>query len=142
MGFTLLEIMVVVAIIAALAAVVAPSLFQNVGDAKSNAARAQIQAFALALDAYRLDNQAYPTTAQGLTALRSLPTSGDLPLNWRGPYLQRTIPLDPWKRAYEYQSPGRENPSGYDLYSLGRDGKAGGEGEDSDVTSWGGSVRP
>lgn len=141
-GFTLLEMLVVLAIIAALAAVVAPSLFQNVGDAKASAARSQIQALALALDSYRLDNDAYPSTAQGLGALRTLPTTGELPRNWRGPYLQRTVPLDPWKRPYEYFSPGRENVKGYDLYSLGRDGRVGGEGEDVDVTAWGGPVRP
>ena len=132
--------LVVIAIIGTLAAVVAPAVFRNVGDAKGNAARSQVELFALALDAYRMDNDAYPSTDQGLSALRTMPTAGEMPRNWRGPYLRRTVPLDPWGRAYVYTSPGRENPTSYDLYTLGRDGKAAGDGEDADITSWGGAV--
>ncbi len=141
-GFTLLELLVVIAVIATLAAIVAPAVFRNVGDAKSAAARSQIEIFALALDAYRLDNDHYPTTEQGLGALRMLPVTGDIPRNWRGPYLRKTVPRDPWGNAYHYIAPGRANPESYDLYSLGRDGKAGGEGDDADITSWGGPVTP
>ncbi|MGH7718679.1 MAG: type II secretion system major pseudopilin GspG [Gemmatimonadaceae bacterium] len=141
-GFTLIEMLVVIAIIATLAAVVAPAVFRNVGDAKTNAARSQIELFALALDTYRLDNDRYPETEQGLSALRTLPSSGDIPRNWRGPYLRKTVPLDPWGRAYVYLSPGKENPGSYDLYTLGRDGEVGGEGEDADLTSWDGPIRP
>ncbi len=141
-GFTLLELLVVIAIIATLAAVVAPSLFQHVGDANASAAKSQIELFALALDAYGLDNGSYPTTEQGLAALRTLPTAGDPPRNWRGPYLRKVIPMDPWGRPYVFLSPGTVNPKSYDLYSLGRDGKVGGAGEDADVTSWGGPVQP
>ena len=140
-GFTLIELIVVIAIIATLASVVGPALFANVGDAKVNAARSQLQIFALALDNYRLDNDQYPSTDQGLAALRSLPLSGEPPKNWRGPYLRQAVPLDPWGRAYLFAAPGIANPTGYDLYSLGRDGRAGGEGEDADVTSWNGAVR-
>lgn len=140
-GFTLLEMLVVLAIIAALAVVVAPSIFRNVGDAKTGAAQSQLQAFALALDAYRLDNDGYPTADQGLAALRTMPSSGEPPRNWRGPYLQRVVPLDPWNRAYVYVAPGIENTKTYDLYTLGRDGRVGGEGEDADITSWGGPVK-
>ena len=140
-GFTLIEMLVTIAIIAILAALVAPSVFRNVGDAKVTAARSQIETLALALDAYRLDNDAYPETAQGLAALRTVPVHGAAPRNWRGPYLRRTVPLDPWSRPYEYRSPGTANPQAYDLYTLGRDGKAGGEGEDADITSWGGPVQ-
>ncbi len=139
-GFTLIELLVVIAIIAVLAAVVAPSVFHNVGDAKQSAARSQIELFATALNQYRLDNDVYPTSDQGLAALRTLPSGGDTPRNWRGPYLSRVVPIDPWGRAFVYVSPGVENPQSYDLYSLGRDGKPGGAGEDADVTSWGGSV--
>jgi general secretion pathway protein G len=121
---------------------VAPQIFRNVGDAKASAAKSQIEIFALALDSYRLDNDAYPASDQGLSALRVTPTTGDLPRNWRGPYLRKTVPLDPWGRAYVFVSPGKENPGSYDLYSLGRDGKLGGEGEDADITSWGGPVKP
>jgi general secretion pathway protein G len=141
-GFTLIELLVVIAIIATLAAVVAPQVFRNVGDAKASAAKSQIEIFALALDSYRLDNDVYPSTDQGLAALRVSPTTGDLPRNWRGPYLRKTVPLDPWGRAYVFVAPGRENPQSYDVYSLGRDGKIGGEGEDADITSWGGAVKP
>ena len=141
-GFTLLELLVVLAIIATLVAVVAPNIFRNVGDAKTAAAKSQIEIFDLALDAYRLDNDTYPTTSQGLTALRVKPTGGDIPRNWRGPYLRKDVPLDPWGRPYVYVAPGVENPTSYDLYTLGRDGKAGGSDEDADITSWGGPVHP
>ena len=139
-GFTLIELLVVIAIIATLAAVVAPSIFRNVGDAKTSAAKSQVELLALALNSYRLDNDVFPTTDQGLEALRTPPTVGDAPRNWRGPYLSRIVPLDPWGRAYVYVSPGHVNPQSFDLYSLGRDGKVGGEGEDGDITSWGGPV--
>ena len=141
-GFTLIELLVVIAIIATLAAVVAPAVFRNVGDAKVSAAKSQIDIFALALDSYRLDNDVFPTSAQGLDALRTLPTTGEPPRNWRGPYLRKTIPRDPWGRAYLYVSPGKDNPTSYDVYTLGRDGVIGGDGEDADVTSWGGAVHP
>ena len=139
-GFTLIEMLVVIAIIAVLAAVVAPEVFRNVSDANSGAAKTQISQFGLALDRYRLDNHAYPTTEQGLAALRTAPVTGEAPPSWRGPYLRSVVPNDPWGRPYLYVSPGRANPQSYDLYSLGRDGRAGGEDEDADVTSWGGSV--
>jgi len=141
-GFTLLELLVVLAIIATLVAVVAPSVFRNVGDAKNDAAKSQIEIFALALDSYRLDNDVYPSTQQGLAALRAMPVAGDHPRNWRGPYLRKDVPLDPWGRPYVYVAPGIENPASYDLYTLGRDGKTGGDGEDADLTSWGGPVHP
>jgi general secretion pathway protein G len=140
-GFTLIELLVVIAIIAALASVVGPSLFGNVGEARLNAVRSQIQIFGLALDAYRLDNDAYPSSDQGIESLRTLPLGGEETKNWRGPYLRQTVPLDPWGRAYVYVSPGLVNPSSYDLYSLGKDGKPGGNGEDGDITSWNGAVR-
>jgi len=139
-GFTLIELLVTIAIIATLAAIVAPSLFGNVGEARRNAARSQVQIMALALDAYRLDNDAYPTTAQGLEALRTLPITGDAPANWKGPYLRQLIPTDPWGRPYIYVAPGVANPSGYDLYTLGKDGRPGGDGENADMTSWNGPV--
>jgi general secretion pathway protein G len=140
-GFTLIELLVTIAIIATLAAIVAPALFGNVGEARKNAARSQIQILALALDAYRLDADAFPTTEQGLEALRSFPVAGDPPKNWKGPYLRQLVPTDPWGRQYLYVSPGVANPNGYDLYTLGKDGRAGGDGEDADITSWNGTVR-
>jgi general secretion pathway protein G len=140
-GFTLIELLVTIAIIATLAAIVAPALFGNVGAARQNAARSQIQILSLALDAYRVDNDAYPLTDQGLEALRTFPIAGDPPKNWRGPYLRQVVPLDPWGHPYNYVSPGVANPTSYDLYSLGKDGKPGGDGEDADFTSWNGAVR-
>jgi len=131
----LIEVIVVIAVIAVLASLVSPMVFRNVGDAKTTAARAQIEIFALALDAYRLDNDQYPSSVAGLTSLRTLP-QGDEGRRWRGPYLRREVPLDPWGREYVYRSPGVENPTMYDLLSLGRDGEAGGSGEDTDVESW------
>ncbi|HEX2778580.1 MAG TPA: type II secretion system major pseudopilin GspG [Gemmatimonadaceae bacterium] len=142
LGFTLIEMIVVIAIIATLAGVVAPAVFRNVGDAKSGSARSQVDMLALALNAYRVDNDAFPSSEQGLAALRTMPAAGEVPGNWRGPYLSKVIPTDPWGRVYIYLQPGRENPTSFDLYTLGRDGRVGGEGEDADVTSWGGPVRP
>jgi general secretion pathway protein G len=139
-AFTLIELIVVIAIIATLAAVVAPAIFQNVGDAKTSAAKSQVEMLGLALNAYRLDNDQFPTSEQGLEALRTTPAAGGVPRNWRGPYLTRVVPVDPWGRPYVYVSPGIRNPKSYDLYTLGRNGIAGGVDEDSDVTSWGGPV--
>jgi len=139
-GFTLIELLVTIAIIATLAAIVAPALFGNVGEARRNSARSQVQILSLALDAYRLDNDAFPTTDQGLEALRTMPVSGAPPANWKGPYLRQLVPMDPWGRPYVYTAPGVANPSSYDLCTLGKDGKPGGEGEDADITSWNGPV--
>jgi general secretion pathway protein G len=137
-----MELIVVIAIIAVLAGLVAPDVLRNAADARTQGARSQIEMFGLALEAYRLDNGVYPSTSQGLAALRTFPSTGEVPRNWRGPYLRRTVPDDPWGRPYQFVSPGRENSESYDLYSLGRDGRAGGEDEDADITSWGGVVRP
>lgn len=136
-GFTLIEILVVITVIAILASLVTPMVFRNVGDAKTSAARAQVEVLGLALDAYRLDNDYYPSTAQGLEALRQLPAGEPAARNWRGPYLKKSVPPDPYGRPYVYRSPGEVNPQGYDLVSLGRDGTPGGSGEDADITSWG-----
>lgn len=136
-GFTLIEILVVIVVIAILASLVAPSVFQHVGAAKDATTRSQIEMLGAALDAYRLDNGRYPTTSEGLQALRAAPTGGTHDHNgWRGPYLRKDIPLDPWKHPYSYQSPGTQSGGGYDLLSFGADGKAGGEGEDADILSW------
>lgn len=139
-GFTLIELLVTIAIIATLAAIVAPSLFGNIGEARRGTAKSQIQILALALDSYRLDNEKFPTTEQGLEALRSIPAA-DPPPNWKGPYLRQLVPLDPWGKPYVYVAPGLANANAYDLYTLGKDGRPGGDGEDADITSWNGSVR-
>lgn len=141
-GFTLIEMIVVIVVIAVLAGLVGPMVFGNVADARTQGAKAQIEMFGLALDAYRLDNDRYPTTSQGLGSLRAAPGAEPLARRWRGPYLRKEVPLDPWGRPYIYRSPGTANATSYDLYSLGRDGQPGGNDEDADLTSWGGAVQP
>ena len=130
-GFTLIEILVVVIIIGMLAALVGPRLFGKVGTAKLSAAKAQIELFGTALDTFRLDVGKYPTTEEGLKALREKPSGVE---GWNGPYLPKEIPLDPWKKPYIYKSPGEHGD--YDLISYGLDGAEGGEGENQDVVSW------
>jgi general secretion pathway protein G len=134
-GFTLIEILVVIVVIAILATLVAPNIFQHVGAAKDATAKSQIEMLGAALDAYRLDNGRYPTTEQALGALWEKPTV-DAPANWRGPYTRKPVPPDPWGRPYVYTAPGQVNPQGYDLLSYGADGKPGGENEDADILSW------
>jgi general secretion pathway protein G len=130
-GFTLIEIMVVVIIIGLLAALVGPRLFGKVSSAKQKAAKAQIELFGTALDIFRVDVGRYPTTEEGLKALREQPSGME---EWQGPYLPKEILLDPWGRPYIYKSPGEHGD--YDLISYGRDGVQGGEGEDEDIVSW------
>ena len=129
-GFTLVELLVVMAIIALLASLVGPQLFPKLGKGKQSAAKAQIELLGQALDQFRLDVGRYPTTQEGLNALQVNPGIG----NWEGPYLKKGLPNDPWARPYNYQCPGTNGE--YDLFSYGRDGAAGGEGEDKDVMSW------
>ena len=135
-GFTLVEILVVIIVIAILATLVAPNVFRHVGRAKDSTARAQIEMLSAAVDAYRLDNDQYPTTEQGLAALQAKPNAPPTPRDWRGPYLKREVPLDPWGRPYLYRSPGTANPESYDLLTFGRDGAEGGTGEDADILGW------
>jgi general secretion pathway protein G len=130
-GFTLIELLIVMIILGLIASLVAPKMFNKVSSAKTGTARSQIELLGTALDAYRLDNGAYPTTAQGLNALRE-PVQGQE--TWEGPYLPKPVPDDPWNRPYIYKSPGDHGD--YDLYTYGRDGQAGGEDEDDDVASW------
>jgi len=134
-AFTLIEILVVIVVIAILATLVAPNVFQHVGAAKDATAKSQIEMLGAGLDSYRLHNGGYPTTEQGLEALWEVPSLNP-PANWRGPYLRKKVPLDPWGNPYVYVSPGEINPNGYDLVSLGADGKPGGDGENADITSW------
>ena len=131
-GFTLIELLVVIVVIAMLAGLVGPMVFRNVNDAKVTTAKAQLELFGLALEQYRLDNDVYPTTQQGLDALRNAPQNPPA-RNWRGPYLRKAIPLDPWGRPYVYKSPDEKDANSYDLFSLGRDGREGGQGEDADI---------
>jgi len=130
-GFSLIELLIVMVIIGLLAALVGPMLFSKVSSSKLKAAKAQIVNFGTALDSYRLDVGTYPTTQQGLAALRAKPEGAD---NWDGPYLKMDVPPDPWNRPYNYKAPGDHGD--YDILSYGLDGQAGGEGENADVTSW------
>lgn len=132
-GFTLLEIIVVIIVLALLAGLVAPQIFGRVSEARGATARTQIELLGTALDNYRLDNGAYPSTEQGLGALREKPARAPIPANWRGPYLRKDVPNDPWGRPYIYRFPGDRNAGSYDLSTLGRDGKSGGTGEDADI---------
>lgn len=132
-AFTLLEIIVVIIVLALLAGLVAPQIFGRVSEARGATAKTQIELLGTALDNYRLDNGAYPGTEQGLAALREKPTRAPVPANWRGPYLRKDVPNDPWGRPYIYRFPGERNSASYDLSSLGRDGRAGGTGEDADI---------
>jgi len=131
-GFTLLELLVVLVVLGLLAGLIGPQLFGRVGEAKATTARTQMELLGVALDSYRLDNGAYPITAQGLEALSVRPARQPVPMNWRGPYLRKAAPLDPWGRPYLYLSP-VVGGQGYALRSLGRDGQAGGSGEDADL---------
>lgn len=130
-GFTLLELLVVMVIIGLLAAYVGPKYFAQIGKSEVKTAKAQIVAFEKALQQFRIDVGRYPTTEQGLQSLLSKPAN----LNkWDGPYLEKTLPLDPWGRPYVYLSPGEHGE--VDISSTGRDGRPGGDGLDADVTSW------
>jgi len=130
-GFTIMELVVVIIIIGLLAAFVAPKFFGKVSEAKQKAAKAQIELFGTALDALRLDVGRYPSTDEGLKALREKPSGMD---SWKGPYLPKEIPMDPWNNSYVYKSPGEHGD--YDLISYGLDKAPGGEGENEDVVSW------
>ncbi len=130
-GFTLIELLVVMIIIGLLAALVAPRMFGKVDRARQQSAQAQIELFSTALGAYRLDVGLYPTTEQGMAALRVAPSNQP---RWDGPYLPKDIPLDPWGRPYVYKSPGDHGD--YDIISYGQDGQPGGEKNDMDIVSW------
>jgi general secretion pathway protein G len=129
-GFTLIEILVVMVIITLLASLVAPRLFPKLGKGKQSAAKAQIELLEQALDQFRLDTGRYPTTQEGLNVL----VADQNIEKWEGPYLKKGLPNDPWNKPYQYQCPGTHGE--YDLFSYGRDGAIGGEGEDKDVVSW------
>lgn len=135
-GFTLIEIMVVIVILAMLAALVGPKLMGRTDDAKIQTTRTQIGNLETALKLYKLDNGTYPSTEQGLNALLSKPTVGVIPKNYKeGGYLEKKqVPKDGWGNDYLYVSPGEHGD--YDLFSYGSDGAKGGEGKNSDINNW------
>lgn len=130
-GFTLLELLVVMVIIGLLAGFVGPKYFSHIGKSQIKAARAQIDGLGKALDQFRLDTGHYPSTEEGLTALVTRPPNEP---KWDGPYLTKSVPLDPWDNPYVFRIPGEHGE--YDLISYGRDGQAGGEGEAADIANW------
>lgn len=130
-GFTLLELLVVVAIIGMLVGYVGPRYFKQIGKSQVTVVRDQFHAFGQALDHYRLDTGHYPSSEQGLAALMTKPANEP---KWNGPYLQKDPPLDPWSNPYVYRSPGDHGE--YDLISYGKDGAPGGTGEAADLGSW------
>jgi general secretion pathway protein G len=129
-GFTLVEMLLVLVILAVLAAIVIPKFSGRSQQAKLTAAQSQIASIELALDAFEVDTGAYPQGNGGLAALVDEPSGAR---NWKGPYLKKGVPLDPWGNEYVYVYPGKNNPRGYDLMSVGPDGRPGG---DDDVTNW------
>lgn len=129
-GFTLLELLVVIVIIGLLAAYVGPRYFSQLGRSERQTAKAQIEGFGRALDTYRLDTGRYPTTDQGLEALVVKPNDE---AKWNGPYLQKSVPPDPWGKPYVYRSPGQGGMD-FDLLSYAKDGQPGGEGDNADIT--------
>ena len=131
-GFTLIELMVVLVIIGILAALIVPNVLDRADDARVTAAKTDINNIVQALKLYRLDNQRYPSSEQGLQALVSKPTTGAIPANWK-PYLDK-LPNDPWGRPYQYLSPGIKGE--IDVMSFGADGQVAGEGKNADVGSW------
>jgi general secretion pathway protein G len=131
-GFTLIELMVVLVIIGVLAALIVPNVLDRADDARVTAAKTDVNNLMQALKLYRLDNQRYPTSEQGLAALVNKPSASPVPPNWR-PYLEK-LPADPWSQPYRYLNPGVHGE--VDVLSLGADGQPGGEGKDADVGSW------
>lgn len=131
-GFTLLELLVVLGIIAMLAGIVGPQVMKHLGESKTKAAKVQVEDFSAALDMYKLDMGKYPTTEQGLQALIEAPEGSK---RWNGPYLKKAkMPVDPWQNEYHYASPGAHGK--FDLFTFGADEKEGGEGEDQDINTW------
>jgi general secretion pathway protein G len=130
-GFTLIELLIVMVILGLLAALVGPRMFGKVGKSKQKAAKAQMALLETALDTYRLDVGKYPTTDQGLNALRVQPDGSE---KWDGPYLGKEVPLDPWGHPYEYQSPAENGD--FEILAYGLDGSSGGEGENIDIFNW------
>ncbi len=129
-GFTLIELLLVLVILGILAAIVVPKFSGRTEQARVTAAQSQIATFGTALDAFEVDNGYYPKGKNGLFDLVQQPSDAQ---SWRGPYLKSEIPADPWGNAYIYECPGKNNPSSYDLMSLGPDGRVGGE---DDITNW------
>jgi general secretion pathway protein G len=135
-GFTLMELLIVMAVLVILASVVIPRFAGRTEDARRSKAVSDLENIGVALDMYEADNGTYPTTEQGVDALFEPPQSDPAPTNWNGPYLKKRVTNDPWGFPYHYVSPGDMNPDSYDLASFGRDGQEGGVGKDADIVNW------
>jgi general secretion pathway protein G len=133
-GFTLIELLVVILILAILAALIVPRLITRADEAKVAAARSNLAAMGRLLETFRLDVGRYPTTEEGLQTLREAPADAE---GWKGPYMTRPIPLDPWNNEYVYEYPGREGDDSYLLYCYGSDGVEGGDGDAADIVESG-----
>lgn len=134
-GFTLIEIMIVMVIIAMLAALVGPRVMNALGSSKVKATKIQIETLSNSLDTFHLDTGRYPTQQEGLASLLASPADNPIP-NWRGPYLKKNrVPNDEWGHPFVYEIPGKHGLP-FDLYSLGEDGKPGGEGDNADLGNW------
>jgi len=131
-GFTLIELMVVVIIIGLLAATVAPKIFHRVGESRITAAKNQMASLEDALDMFYVDTGRYPTSEEGMAALNNKPETTN---HWKGPYLKKKLPKDPWGNEYVYKSPGGEGRD-YDIICYGADSQEGGEGDNADINSW------
>ena len=127
-GFTLIELLVVLVILTLLAGLVGPKVLDQLGGAKSKTARIQIAEIEQSIDLFKLDVGRYPNDAEGLRALTDRPATAP---GWNGPYLKKGLPADPWGTTYLYKNPGRNNAP--DIFSLGADGKAGGDGDNADI---------
>jgi general secretion pathway protein G len=136
-GFTLLEILGVLTLLAVIITLVAPNVIQQVQKGQVKAAITQVNSLKSVLNFYYMDNDEYPTTEQGLKALFEKPTIPPAPKNWNGPYLEKSeIPKDPWGQELRYEKGGKHNPLSYDVYTLGSDNKEGGDGVNADIGNW------
>lgn len=133
-GFTLLELLVVVAIIGLLAAYVGPRYFSQIGRSEQAVAKSQIEGFGRALNTYRIDMGSFPAAEDGLGALVSRPADATRAIHWRGPYLEKAVPKDPWGNAYVYRTMPGETED-FEVLSHGKDGRAGGEGDAADISN-------
>ena len=136
-GFSLIEILAVLALLAIILTMVAPNVIKQFQNGKAQATINQVNSLKSVLNAYYMDNGAYPSSEQGLKALAEKPSIAPVPDNWNGPYLDEgKLPKDSWNNELKYECPGKHNPEKYDLYSLGADNKEGGTGQNADVSNW------
>ena len=135
-GFTLVELIVVMVILVLLAGTVTVVVVNRIEDGKRTKARVDVAGLEQAVDLYYLDAGNYPTSQQGLEALLNEPTSPPIPAKWNGPYIKKSLPVEPWGSDYIYEYPGTNNPDSFDIFSMGKDQAVGGTGNDMDIGNW------